>query len=78
MKALSEKTLYTDTPTGIFLNWKGPRQRRGGSAVLCFRDENSAKGGYKTMIIRKVSQAALSIARFIEAFFEVEPLYRSH
>ncbi len=29
-------------------------------------------------MIRKVSKAALGIVRFIGAFFEVEPLYRSH
>jgi len=29
-------------------------------------------------MIRKVSQVALSVMRFIEKFFEVEPLYRSH
>jgi len=45
---------------------------------VCLSDGISTKGGYETMIIRKVSQAALSIVRFIEAFFEVEPLYRSH
>jgi hypothetical protein len=66
-----------DTPTGICYD-QGEMSIRS----LLSKTSDSAKRistkGVQTMIIRKVSQAALNIVRFIEAFFQVEPLYRSH